>query len=70
MPQFNVTLARSFSVLINAKNESQAKRLAELFLGYHDESTLAYQRQFRFQIAEIEMTLNEAVDAEEVPMEE
>lgn len=66
MPQYKTTLTRSFLVTIDASNETDAKRLAELFIGYRDDSTVADRNRFGFGIEQIEMTLNEAIDSEEV----
>jgi hypothetical protein len=70
MPQFRTTLARTFAVTIDASNETEAKRLVELFVGYQDDSMAADRARFGFDIKEIEMTLNEAIESEKVPTEQ
>ncbi|MBI5054437.1 MAG: hypothetical protein HZC38_15750 [Chloroflexi bacterium] len=62
MPTFNVSLVRSFIVTIDAKSSEQAARLAELYLGYMDESNVSDRKKLKFQIQEIEMTQNDAVE--------
>jgi len=65
MPLYRTTLARSFLVTIDASDESTAKRLAELFVGYRDDSTALDRSQFGFEIKEIELTMNEAIGVPE-----
>lgn len=65
MTQYETTLTRSFIVTIEANNETDAKRLAELFVGYQDDSTDDDRGHFNFEIKEIKMVLNEAIESEE-----
>lgn len=62
MPTFDVSLGRSFIVTIDAKSSEQAARLAELYIGYMDESNAKDRKRFRFQIQQIEMTYNDAIE--------
>ncbi len=62
MPTFDVSLVRSFIVTIEAESSEQAARLAELYTGYMDESNAVDRKQFQFQIQEIEMTQNDAIE--------
>ena len=66
MPQFRVTLARSFVVTVDAHDSGAAQRLAETFTGYHDESTTDYRERLRFSLRDIEMVMNEAIEAQEI----
>ena len=61
MPTYDVTLVRSFRVLLEAENEEDAKRLAEFQIGYTDASSEADRQTYHFRIHEIEMTDNEAI---------
>jgi len=61
MPTYDVTLVRSFRVLLEAENEEDAKRLAEFYIGYTDSSSEADRQTYHFRIHEIEMTDNEAI---------
>lgn len=67
MKRFNVNLIRGYNVLIEAENEEQAKRIVELFIGDpKDDSNAKEKAEFNFHIDEIELTMNEALEAEEV----
>jgi hypothetical protein len=60
-------LTRAFQVQIEADNEKDARKLVEFFIGNpKDESTEKDRHQYKFNIREIEMTMNEAFEAEEV----
>ena len=67
MKTYNVSLSRAFVVKIRAKDKRKACRYAEYFIGdCHDESTAEERRKYRFSIKEIEMTINDALNAEEI----
>jgi hypothetical protein len=70
MKTFDVMLTRAYKVTIDAEDETSAKQLAEFFIGNpKDESNEKERTQYKFNIQEIEMTLNEAFEAEEVKEE-
>ncbi|MEK7441843.1 MAG: hypothetical protein AABZ78_13665 [Chloroflexota bacterium] len=66
MSTFDVSLARSFIVTIEAESREQAARLVELYVGYMDESNTADRKQFQFQIQEIEMTQNDSIEVRSI----
>lgn len=66
MKSFRVLLTRSFIVRIDAENEKQACNLAEFYLGdCPDLSSFKDRKNEKFKIHSIEMTYNEATEAEE-----
>lgn len=66
MKSFRVSLTKTYLVEINAENETDAKRFAEFFTGdIQDISDSINRRKYKFEIEEIECTVNEAFDAEE-----
>ncbi len=65
MKKFKVVLTKSYLVTINAKNEQDARHLAEFYTGdIEDISTIQDRQKDDFLIEEIECTINEAFDAE------
>ena len=66
MSTFDVSLARSFIVIIEAESDEHAARLAELYVGYMEESNEVDRKQFQFQIQEIEMTENDAIEVRSI----
>lgn len=61
MRTYKVALTRTYLVSIKAKNEEQAKRLSEFYLGNcPDYSTIKDQLEKKFLIEDIEMVYNEA----------
>lgn len=70
MAKYMVTLTRSFAVTIDADNPEAARELAGLYVGYGDDSTTDDRQQFSFEIKELEMTMNEAVDVDEIAVGE
>ena len=67
MKTFNVMLTRAYRVTIEAEDEKSARELAEFFIGDpEDKSTEKDQAQYGFNIQEIEMTMNEAIETGEV----
>ncbi len=68
MPVFRVALTRSYLVEIRAKDDEDAKRLAEFFIGgEHDLSTERDRAEHDFEILEIDPVINDAPEAELVP---
>ncbi len=64
MPVFDVYLARTFRVRMEAPDEALAERLAEEYVGpVKDQSAAEQQAEGRFHILSIEMTDNHAFDA-------
>lgn len=60
-------LTRAYRVQIEAEYENSAIELVEFYLGdSEDKSNETERAQHRFNILEIEMTMNEAFEAEEV----
>ncbi len=64
MPTFDVYLARTYRVRMQAPDEAIAERLAEEFVGgVKDSSTPEQQAANRFHIEAIETVANDAFDA-------
>lgn len=67
MPTFDVFLARTYKVRIQAPDELTAERLAEEFVGnVADASTVEQRAEHNFEILKIETTDNSAFDAIEL----
>lgn len=67
MKKFKVTLTRAYTVEMLADNINDARHCAEFFVGNpKDESTEKEQKEYQFKIGEMEMVMNEAMEAEEV----
>jgi hypothetical protein len=67
MKTYNVSLSRAYVVKVKARDKHKACRYAEYFIGNcHDESNVEERRKYRFSIHEIEMTINDAINAEEI----
>jgi len=64
MPVYQVHLARSFIIEVEAKSANHAARFSELFLGYLDESKENDGKKFKFKIKDIEMTVNDAMEVQ------
>jgi hypothetical protein len=62
MPLYRTVLVRSFDVTIEAEDENAALRLSEFFVGYADHSNSHDKEKFRFEIKNIEMTENDALE--------
>lgn len=62
MPEFELSLVRSFRVMIEANSPEEAARLAELYVGYADLSDTLAREKFQFRIQEIEMVQNDAIE--------
>ncbi len=64
MPTFDVYLARTYRVRMEAPDEATAEQLAEEFIGgVKDSSTPEQRREFKFRIEAIETVDNHAFDA-------
>jgi len=63
MPLYRTILVRSFDVIIDAKDESEASRLSEFFVGYADHSNSSDREKFKFEIKNIELVENDALEA-------
>ncbi len=64
MPVFDVYLARTYRVRMEAPDESVAERLAEEFVGnVKDNSTPEQRAENKFRIVGIETVDNDAFDA-------
>ena len=67
MKTYQVVLAKSYVVTINAKTEEQAKRIAEFYTGdIQDISTKEDRGKFNFAIDEIVCGINESFEAKEI----
>lgn len=65
MKNYKVALHRDYIVNIKAKNEDEAKFLAEYVIGGEkDFSTEKERKQFKFKIEEIKMVINDAFEVE------
>lgn len=66
MITFNIMLTRAYRVQIEAEDKNSAMKLAEFYLGDPEDKSIEMERaKHRFNIIEIEMTMNEAFEAEE-----
>lgn len=66
MKNYQVSLHRYYIVNIKAKNEDEAKFLAEFFIGGEkDYSNEKERKQYKFKIEEIEMVMNDAFEVVE-----
>ncbi len=64
---FDVYLTRTYRVRVDAEDERSARRSAEFFTGHiTDDSNERDHTEYKFQISEIEMIFNDALEAEEV----
>jgi hypothetical protein len=64
MKKYKVCLVRGYVVDLFAKNEKEAKKIAEFYIGgENDLSTKSEREKYSFEIEEIEMTTNDAIDA-------
>lgn len=67
MKSFQITLTKSYLLNIIAENENDAKRFAEFFTGdIQDISDSDNRSKYKFEIEEIECTMNEAFEAAEL----
>lgn len=64
---YQVTLTKAYAVTINAKGETQAKRLAEFYTNdIQDISTDQTRKEHGFSIEQIKCSMNEGFDVKEV----
>ena len=67
MKTFKVSLTKSYIVIINAENAENAKEFSEYFTGdISDISNEIDKKENNFEILEIEPTVNQAFDVEEI----
>jgi hypothetical protein len=67
MKKYEVLLSRSYIVKIHANNEENARRFSELYLSVcTDLSEPHDQKENRFKIDEVEMTINNAFESKEI----
>lgn len=67
MKTFEVLLTRSYVIEIDAKDEGDAKYLAEFYIGGERDLSSDREKSIKgFRINEIEMTVNEAVESREL----
>lgn len=67
MKNFKVMLTRNYIIDISAINQEEAMFLSEFFISnVRDDSNEKEQNQFKFKINDIEMTINDAFEAEEI----
>jgi len=62
MPLYRTVVVRSFEVIIDAKDETEASRLSEFFVGYADHSNASDRDKFEFKIKNIELVENDALE--------
>lgn len=63
MKSYQVSLHRDYIVNIKAKNKDEAKSLAEFFVGGEkDCSNEKERKQYKFEIEEIKIVMNDAFD--------
>lgn len=65
MPLYKVTIQRSFDVEIQTDDQNKASQLAELFLGYCDESDDQDRIKNNFLIHSLEMLENNVIEVVE-----
>lgn len=67
LKNYKVALHRDYIANIKAKNKEEAKSLAEFFVGGEkDCSNEKERKQHKFMIEEIEMVMNEVMEAEQL----
>jgi hypothetical protein len=67
MKKFEVTLAKSYIVYIEAENEGSAKELTEFFTSdISNISNSSDENEYHFKILDIRCGLNEAIDAKQM----
>ncbi|MBI1937794.1 MAG: hypothetical protein HYS25_06685 [Ignavibacteriales bacterium] len=67
MKTYKVLLYRDYIVHIDAKNEEEAKSLAEFFIDGEKDCFIEKERkQYSFKISEIEMVMNDAFEVQEL----
>lgn len=67
MKTFKVILTRSYSVVVKADSQEQAKHVAEFYTSHIKDISIDNDRKkFKFSIEEIECVMNESFEAEEL----
>lgn len=67
MKIYQVTLTKSYAVVVKADNAEKAKRFAEFYTNdVKDISTIKDREKHNFLIEEIECGINESLGAEEI----
>lgn len=67
MKKFKVTLTRAYSIEIYAKNIKSAKHFAEFYIGDPEDLSIEKERKDKkFKFGEIDMVMNEAMEAKEI----
>ncbi|MEK7103871.1 MAG: hypothetical protein AAB842_00540 [Patescibacteria group bacterium] len=67
MKTYQVTLTKSYAVVVKADNAEKAKRFAESYTNdIKDTSTVEDRKKYNFLIEEIERGINEGLRAEEI----
>ncbi len=69
MPRFKVILSHAYAVQIQAQNAEDAKRLAEYFIYYSDQSTSKDHEELNFMVEKVELLLNDAIEVEDMENE-
>lgn len=67
MKTYQVVLTKSYLVSVSAKTKEQARRVCEFYTSNsHDISTSENRKKDKFQIIDIECTVNDTFDCEEI----
>jgi hypothetical protein len=66
MPVYQVTLSRAFAVTVECDDPETAREVSELYVGYSDDSVLADRQETKFTVLNVEMVMNEALEAERI----
>lgn len=67
MPRYEVSLTSSFVVTLQAESEDAAQSFAEFYVIHIDGSSLKDKAEQKFLIEQIEMTVNEAFEVNQIP---
>jgi hypothetical protein len=66
MPRYEVSLTSSFLITTQAESEETAQSLAEFYVVHTDGSTIKERAERNFLIEQIEMTVNEASEVNQL----
>lgn len=66
MPTFEVSIARTFIVKIQAQTAKDAAGLSQGFLGYTDDSDEQERKELMFEFREIELVDNDVMEVNEI----
>jgi hypothetical protein len=70
MDTYKVMLTRSYLVTIQANNEEDALRFSEFYIGGEKDISLPKERELdQFEIEEIEMMVNDAMEVEKAKIQ-